>query len=181
MTYPDYNGFGDAAPADTDLGDDTAPDEQPDAAAKKPRRKPARPTPTKLTASQVRRVLNQAADIQAQHDHTRELLAAALGTANTVEDLVVGSLNPGKATDIITGLLELREVTGFNAVVEAGALIEDKEAARRVWALLSALGQVAGTIPAKELSAAARIADATVSLSADDIVSLGEVVALIGA
>jgi hypothetical protein len=183
MSYPDYNGFGDADPTASDTVETPAAAPAPSTsdAERKPRRKAPRPAPTKLTAAQVRRVLTQAESIQSHSDQTRELLAAALGTTTDLEELVVGSLAPGKAGDNVAGLLELREATGFAAVVSAGSLLEDKDSARRVWALLTAVGQVAGPIPAKDLVAATNVAEAGLNLDERDVEQLIVVRDILGA
>lgn len=144
-----------------------------DASDRKPaRRKPAR-SAARLSAAQVRRVLAQAELIQAQDNSVRELLAATLGTSASTEDLVVATISSTKAGEVIVELLAVAsEQDPFKPVVLAHALLSERDSARRVWALLTALGKVSGSIPGKDIQAATTVAAAAKDLSLDDLAGL---------
>jgi hypothetical protein len=144
-------------------------------------RKAARPT-AKLTAAQVRRVLAQSAVIESQPASVRDLLAAALGTSTSTDDLVVATLSAPKApVEAIVALTDLAPLEPYDKFVPATAIAVDKDSARRVWGLLTALGKVSGSIPAKDVVAGSKIAAASGALTEDDLTGLRVVTELLGA
>ena len=165
---PEYDG-----PSTEDVRETAAPD-------KKARRKAPRGG-ARLTPAQVRRVMAQAAFVEQQDAPVRDLLAATLGTTSSTEDLVIATLGATKAGDVIGELLAVAgEQDAFAAVVLTHTLLAERDNARRVWALLTALGKVTGGIPAKDIQAATAVASAAKSLDLDDLTRLELVTELLG-
>jgi len=192
MTSP-FPGYDPAPAADADdvfqsfIGDEETDtveeaDESHDSASgdkKSSRRKSSRPA--RITAGQVKKVLQQATFIESQPEDVRELAAAVLGVADTTEDLVVATLNAPKAAgDVIDDIVDIAETPaeGFAPVLKAAALLADREAARRTWSILVALGVVKGTLPTKDVLAATKVAEAAGKLTVAGIDSLRQVTEL---
>lgn len=135
----------------------------------------------RLAPAQVRRVLAQAAFVEQQDESVRELLGATLGTTSSTEDLVIATLGTTKAGEVIAELLAVAsEENAFTSVSLTHTLLSERDNARRVWALLTALGKVTGGIPAKDIQAATAVASAAKDLDLDDLARLELVTELLG-
>ena len=177
-TYPTATDIEPEADVETDAVDDQPEDEdgEPRTTSRKSARRKTPRSGVRLTAAQVRRVLSQADVIEQLETSERDLLAATLGTNGSTEDLVVATLSATKAGDVITELLAIAaEEDQFQPVMLAHTLLSERDNARRVWALLTALDKVSGGIPAKEIQAATVVAAAAKNLSATDLVALDAV------
>lgn len=148
-----------------------------DGQAAKRKSSAARP---KLTPALVRRVLIRAAQLEAADQRSRDLLAAALGAKADVDDLTVQSLTASRAQ--MSAVLELIELAGvsnpFEATVRAMSL--EREATRRVWHLLTVLGAVSGSLPAKDVAAGAKLAEAAAGLDDSALESLRALPGMVG-
>lgn len=165
---PEYDGLSTA-----DVRETATPD-------KKARRKAPRGS-GRLTPAQVRRVMAQAAFVEQQDESVRELLGATLGTTSSTEDLVIATLGATKAGEVIAELLAVAsEENAFTSVTLTHTLLSERDNARRVWALLTALGKVTGGIPTKDIQAATAVASAAKSLDLDDLTRLELVTELLG-
>lgn len=186
MTYPfegssDEPTYADGIEAETETETEAEADEHEIVAEKKTSRRKSTRSAPRLNAGQVRRVLAQADVIEQLATAERDLLAATVGTASSTEDLVVATLAHTKAGEVIGELLTVAaEDEGFKPVVLAHALISERDNARRTWAILTALGKVTGTIPAKDIQAAEVVAVAAKALSLDDLAALEVVTDLLG-
>ena len=154
-----------------------------DTGAKRKARRPGASRATKLTAAQVRRVLSQAESIEALDAKTRRILSAILGSSSDLEDLVVATLSPSKAAASVISEIEAlaNEENPYAKMLNATIIAGDRDSSRRVWGVLTALGKVEGGIPAKEVVAGQKIAEAVDSLSSHDLETLTQVSARLGA
>lgn len=172
----------DSDAVETELDDE--PGEAENTASSAERKPPRRKVPrggARLSPAQVRRVLSQAAFVEQQDGSVRDLLAATLGTTSSTEDLVIATLGATKAGEVISELLAVAsEENAFTSVTLTHALLSERDNARRVWALLTALGKVTGGIPAKDIQAATSVAAAAKDLDLDDLTRLELVTELLG-
>lgn len=168
----------DEVPADT--GSAPQLSEFMDAPAAGSKRAAKRPSRAKVSASQVRHILDRYELLAEAHAEHRELLAAALGVDPDIKDLTVHSITAGKSSLASIGSLVdiARQSNPFEATVSAMTL--ERELARRVWHLLRVLGKVSGPMPGKEAAAGARIAEAAMSLTSDQFAVLTAVERLVG-
>ena len=166
---------------DTDENEETAA-EPGDSSSKKASRRKAPARAARLTAAQVRRVLAQEVLVSEQDDNVRAVLAAVLGTPANTTEIVVATLTATKApAEAIAEVENLAAITNpYEKVVAAIGIAADRENARRVWGLLTELGKVTGAIPAKEVQAGSKIAEAVDALDVGDLAALSAVTELLG-
>lgn len=198
MTYPDFEGpttdpvstFPAPEPVSFDVPADdeqNSPEVEETATGQSPKKAPRRKAPARtarLAPAQVRRVLAQKDLIEEQDENVLDILAAVLGTtADDTTELVVATLTATKApAEAISELENLAGLTNpYEKVVAAIGVAADRENARRVWGLLTALGKVDGAIPAKETQAGAKIAEAVDALDLADLAAFDTITNLLGA
>ena len=129
---------------------------------------PAKAIRATITKSAARKIIDKYIDISRAPKRQTQVLASALGTKNNAADIAAtiasATRNP------LTALAELETIaaatTPFEAMIAALAL--GRDGSKRVWALLGELGKAVGTLPTKDATAAARIAETVASLTDSD-------------
>lgn len=172
---PTKNEF-DEADEHFDAADDTDADLVDLPASEKPRRGRAARASAKVSARTVRTILAKHAELAAARPEDVALLAAALGTRDSVDDLVAHILSTPRLT--LSGTAELEAIVKAAAVdpFDAVAVAMSYEAqAKPVWSILTALGLLDGPRPSKDGDASVAIARAAGKFSAEHAARLDAV------
>lgn len=126
-----------------------------------------------VTRAVVKRIIGKYAQLADAHPADVAVLAGLLGVGCDPEE-VTAAIITGRGGNLVT-------LTHVAAVAETGNGIEamvavlglEKTEQRKIWSLLEALGQITGSVPAKESAAAAKIASTIIGLDASVQKKLG--------
>jgi len=180
------DGFDEDAQANWDApapAADEDPVAQPAPPARAPRRaaaaKASRPAPARggSAATAVRRAAAKALEIESAPDSQRSLLAQLLNVRDDTVELTVAVI-AGAPDAGSKYLYAIADADPIDAGATAYAVVEDKERAKALWALLLALGAVTGDKPNVPVEAARTIARAAQGLSSDARSTLDSALAL---
>jgi len=130
----------------------------------------------KSEAAVLRRGIAKYSALLALQDRELTLLAAASGSRADAVELAVAITTSGLKLTALSDVLALAAAVAsdpFAAVFAAAGL--ERDAARGAWALLSALGLVAGNLPGKDQQAATELARAAGRLTDEQRAQLDDV------
>lgn len=137
----------------------------------------SRPKHGGLTRAVAKKVIEKYLELTAAPPKQLQLLAATLGVKADAAELAATIASAQRtnlqAINELASVAESAVGSPFAGVLTAAAL--SRENAKRVWVILSHLGQVTGALPVKELTAAAKIAEAAAELSAENLADLDAV------
>lgn len=148
------------APVDADQADDSERDEPEDTGSE------ARSKGAGLTRQAAKKVIEKYLELDAATDVQLRLLAAVLGGKPDAAELTATIVSAPRTN--LGALNELGAIAAsatanpFEAVMQAAAL--SRESSKRIWAVLTGLDAVTGSLPGKDLAAASRIAEAAGAL-----------------
>lgn len=142
----------------------------------KPKGRPRPGRSTHVTARTVRTIRAKVQELEAAPASALELLAAALGTRNDVDEVVAHITSTSRV--VLAGFAELESIVEaaaddpFDAMAKA---MQHEQHAKTLWGILTSLRLVDGGRPAKDTETAVAIARAAATFTAAHATQLATV------
>lgn len=133
-----------------------------------------------LSRATIKRVIDKFVELESASTQHRALIAATLGCKADAAEITALVMSANRTNlDALTQVVTLAEAAAsnpFEAVIRASAL--DRDDQKRVWGVLTLLGAATGGLPAKEMTAATRLAESAGALTPAQTADIGAVRAL---